>query len=168
MNRRSVLKVYLLASVLGVFLVTGCIESPLLHHATASESESSETLAPAACPLAFPAAGLCASLEWARQPIESESGTFILRFWRAGEGDAISGPFVDPNGRPFVKLWMPSMGHGSSPVQVAQVKDAQNAPVPGVFEATQVYFVMPGRWEIWVQLKQGSQILEQAKLDVEI
>ena len=61
-----------------------------------------------------------------------------------------------------VKLWMPSMGHGSSPVKLDHAKDAGHADVPGVFEVTHVYFVMPGDWEIHVQLKNGPKVIEDA------
>ncbi|MBI3554828.1 MAG: FixH family protein, partial [Deltaproteobacteria bacterium] len=60
-----------------------------------------------------------------------------------------------------VKLWMPAMGHGSSPVNVAHAVDQGGANVPGVFKATNVYFVMPGDWDVHVQLKNGSKVVEE-------
>lgn len=57
---------------------------------------------------------------------------------------------------------MPSMGHGSRPVKVEEVSGAI-----GVYDATNVIFIMGGPWEIWVQLKNGSEILDQAKVDFE-
>lgn len=43
-----------------------------------------------------------------------------------------------------VKLWMPEMGHGSSPVTVTQF---------GVnkYRVTEAYFIMPGQWEVQVK-----------------
>lgn len=40
-----------------------------------------------------------------------------------------------------VVLWMPSMGHGSSPVTLTKV---------GVnkYQVTEAYFMMPGQWEV--------------------
>ncbi len=45
-----------------------------------------------------------------------------------------------------VKLWMPDMGHGSSPVTVTQF---------GVnkYKVTQAFFIMPGNWEVRVAFK---------------
>ncbi len=45
-----------------------------------------------------------------------------------------------------VLLWMPSMGHGSAPVKLDKLGPAQ-------FRVTNVYFIMPGDWEIRLSLK---------------
>ena len=54
------------------------------------------------------------------------------------------------------------MGHGSSPVKIAP------GSVAGVFSATEVFFVMPGEWEIWIQLKEGTKVFDQAKIDYKL
>lgn len=45
-----------------------------------------------------------------------------------------------------VKLWMPEMGHDSSPVKITQL---------GVnkYKITEAYFIMPGNWEVRVAFK---------------
>lgn len=45
-----------------------------------------------------------------------------------------------------VALWMPDMGHGSSPVTLTQF---------GVnkYKVTQAFFIMPGHWEVRVNFK---------------
>ncbi len=40
-----------------------------------------------------------------------------------------------------LRLWMPSMGHGSAPVKVQNFGG-------GIFQVTNVYFIMPGDWQI--------------------
>ena len=151
----------------------GCLESPLLNHATASPQAAAPAADPAekalarACPLAFPAQKLCASLTWVRMPADEDKGEFTMRFWKQDEGTE-SGPYVNPSYKVAVKLSMPTMGHGSSPVTVTQAVDQAGASIPGVFRATDVYFVMGGSWEIWVQLKENRQVIEQAKVDIEI
>lgn len=142
--------------------LTSCGISPLFNHRQAAPASSAATgaisSANAACPIVFPKAGLCASLEWMKKPTEDQTGSLGLRFWNS-TGASASGPYRAPAQKVAVKLWMASMGHGSSPVSV------QPTTTPGVFEATGVYFSMPGDWEIWVQLKNGNEIVEQAKID---
>lgn len=52
-----------------------------------------------------------------------------------------------------VILWMPSMGHGSSPVKLEQT---------GVnhYQVTQAYFIMPGEWVVRLQFKLSGQAHE--------
>jgi len=106
--------------------------------------------------------GLCASLEWRSRPTPSKASEFRLRFWDPSKGTE-SGPYVRPQGAVGVKLWMPSMGHGSRPVTVTESPGAS-----GVYDATNVIFIMGGPWEIWVQLKKGSDLIDQAKVEIEL
>ncbi len=53
-----------------------------------------------------------------------------------------------------VKLWMPSMGHGSSPVVIKQVAE-------GTYEVSDIYFIMLGEWEIRFQLKNNNDVIEE-------
>jgi hypothetical protein len=60
-----------------------------------------------------------------------------------------------------VQLWMPSMGHGSSPVRVTRTE-------LGSYSAAGIYFIMPGQWEVRIQLKTGREVTEQATFNVEL
>ncbi|MBS1960658.1 MAG: FixH family protein [Bdellovibrionales bacterium] len=142
-------------------------DSPLLDHVNANDVVREPLREAGDCPIAFPVHKLCASWTWDRMPTDSDLGTAQLRFWKADVG-TVNGPFVDPHHEVFVKLWMPAMGHGSSPVTTEARVDASGAKIPGLYDASKVFFVMPGKWEIWVQLKTAGQVHEQAKLDVEI
>lgn len=57
------------------------------------------------------------------------------------QNQAISGFSLD--------LWMPGMGHGSSPVQLKQLG-------PNLFQVTKAYFVMPGQWVIRMRFEFGG------------
>lgn len=59
-----------------------------------------------------------------------------------------------------VQLWMPSMGHGSSPVKITQL---------GVnkYKVTEAFFVMPGTWEVRVTFKHEG-VEHQIYIPVEI
>lgn len=58
-------------------------------------------------------------------------------------------------------LWMPSMGHGSSPVTIKKI-------ATGIYDVTDVYFIMDGDWQIKVQLKTGTSILEELNFSYSI
>ena len=93
------------------------------------------------CALAY-ANGLCVDITWEVQPTDDVQGAFLLKFYSANTPEVAQ----DPQAKVAVVLWMPAMGHGSSPVTVTPVS-------PGVYRATNVYFVMPGAWEIRIKLK---------------
>jgi hypothetical protein len=95
----------------------------------------------ATCALAY-ANGLCVDITWEVQPTDDAAGSFLLKFYSANAPELAA----DPLAKVSVVLWMPAMGHGSSPVTVTLVS-------PGVYRATNVFFVMPGDWEIRIKLK---------------
>lgn len=64
---------------------------------------------------------------------------------------------VDPKKEIKVVLWMPSMGHGSSPVTVENLKT-------GTYRASNIYFVMPGEWEIKFQIITNPNEIDEVVL----
>lgn len=156
-----------LSLIFGIFILSGCIDSPLFNHADAAGIKTQPLTENTKCPLELKAFDLCASLTWTSFPSNDEKGTFTLRFWNRATGTE-SGPYITPERDVFVKLWMPSMGHGSSPVTLKPAIDSSRTSIPGVFEASDVFFVMPGAWEIWIQLREQRTVLDQAKIDVQI
>ena len=93
---------------------------------------------------------LIVQLEFKNAPKDSEMNTFSLKFYSAADPQTS----VEINQDVKVILWMPSMGHGSSPVKVQKINS-------GLYQATQVYFIMPGDWEIRIQLKEQDNVVEQ-------
>lgn len=67
-----------------------------------------------------------------------------------------------------VKLWMPSMGHGSSPTVVQRATDSSGKIIPGTFNVNNVFFVMSGNWEIWITLKDAAGKSEKQSFNVNI
>ncbi len=160
--------------VVGAYLVcamslAGC-HSPLLEHANAEASElrdGGSNGEAVTCPLAFPKHGLCASVEWLVTPNDQDPASFTLRFWSADEG-TVSGPYANPGLSVGVKLWMPDMGHGSAPVTVESARDSDGHVLPGIYNGSGASFIMPGDWEVRVQLKNGTALSEEAILEVHI
>jgi len=68
----------------------------------------------------------------------------------------LEGVPVTPELELKVMLWMPDMGHGSFPVDVVEIDE-------GVFEAKEIFFTMPGYWDIHFQLTQSEEVLEEVK-----
>lgn len=51
-----------------------------------------------------------------------------------------------------VQLWMPSMGHGSSPVQIERIANGKGTFDTAVFRVSKMNFIMEGEWEVRVTL----------------
>lgn len=97
--------------------------------------------------LAFTNGAILADASWVRGP-HSPAESELRVDWKDGATLAPAEP-----GRFRVWLWMPDMGHGSSPTKLQPLLDDQGQPVPGAFRVTHVYFTMGGRWEVRVSLK---------------
>ena len=69
-------------------------------------------------------------IEWLVEPNTATSSDFLLHF-------------SQPQNEVKVSLWMPAMGHGSSPVQIEKL-DTEN------YKVTSVWFIMPGDWDVRV------------------
>jgi len=93
---------------------------------------------------------LCMNTNWITLPSESVYGTMEVTF------SAVNDPRqeISPIHELSVFLWMPSMGHGSSPVNIEEIR-------PGKFKVSQIYFIMPGSWEIKFQLKEKEKLIEE-------
>ena len=161
------------AVMLGFALgVTACGASPVLHHDTpnrvpqsmtnSSHSGTSSETPKFSCDFEFSSEKLCAQLNWIKKPSSEEPGEFKLSFWKKDQNPNASVIFQNPEApQVFVKLWMPDMGHGSSPVTVTQASDGHGAPVDGVFSAKGVFFIMTGKWEIQVQLRSSEGVARE-------
>jgi hypothetical protein len=147
-------------------LLFGCIESPLLNHADAHSDgkalNQENPLETETCAFHFPRSELCASLEWEKKQSAEGKGSFIVRFWDSRTGSA-KGPFISPSSEVRIELWMTSMGHGTWPKPATSpVLDSDQLAIPGVFRTENVYFMMPGPWDIRLQLFEGENLFEQA------
>jgi len=146
-------------------------QSPIFDHTNAPAVGAKDPLslsaASADCALSFSKSELCASLSWDSPPVEGQDSPFTLRFWNS-KTSSKNGPYVDPSLTVFTKLWMPAMGHGSSPITTVHTKDPAGGDVTGIYHSTDVFFIMGGDWEVHVQLKQGQTVVEEAILPISI
>lgn len=109
------------------------------------------------CEFIFSTEELCMKFEWIKQPSESEFGEMKVLFTEIKD-DRIR---VSPKNNFHFFLWMPSMGHGSSPVQVNEIS-------PGEFVISKIFFIMLGPWQMHFQLKDQNEIIEEIIKDITI
>ena len=95
------------------------------------------------CPYKLINSGNCLSLDWEVPPTAEDFGQFLVNAKDEIDGDV------------SVFLWMPSMGHGSSPVTVNRI-DMET------YRVFDVFFSMPGDWEIYIQVKKNNEVKDQA------
>ena len=71
------------------------------------------------------------------------------------------GSSVSTNNDLRIKLWMPTMGHGSFPVEVRQIAF-------GVYEVSDIFFTMPGLWDIHFQIYENGNYIEEVKWSLDL
>ena len=103
--------------------------------------------------LGFQHQALYLSWYWETKPTASAVGSMIFKTYRPNQFDQ-SVVLTDLPGDVNVLLWMPGMGHGSSPTKVQRLD-------VGTYRVTQVFFVMPGEWEIHFQSKAGNVLNDE-------
>lgn len=118
------------------------------------EQQSNQEKNSGKCTVQFKNSGVCLDWSWEKIPSETETGSFSFKTYRLENAQAMP-VFVDLQFTPKVVLWMPSMSHGSSPVRT-QIEGV------GKYKALDVFFIMPGEWEIKFQIKDGNQIYDEA------
>lgn len=53
-----------------------------------------------------------------------------------------------------VYIWMPEMGHGSSPVDIKQVSSTD-------YLVSEIAFIMPGLWVLHVEILENNKVVDQ-------
>lgn len=99
--------------------------------------------------LSFANGALYAHATWVNGPHSSPAESVLRIEWKSGAEHSAT----EPPGRFRVSLWMPDMGHGSAPTQVQRVLDSRGQPLVGVYQVSNVYFTMGGRWDVRLAMK---------------
>jgi len=80
---------------------------------------------------------------------------FRMQTWKSGIS-TVNGPYTDlPSFK--IYLWMPSMGHGSSPVSIKKLAS-------GDYEVNNVFFIMGGRWELRFNILKNNEVVDEVIL----
>jgi hypothetical protein len=104
--------------------------------------------------LSFARGSLHARLNWITQPQANRESVLAVQWMNP----ALHAP-TEP-GAFSAQLWMPSMGHGSSPVTIQRVTNEQGQPEVGAFRISRIFFVMEGDWEIRFTLTHADGSME--------
>ncbi len=64
------------------------------------------------------------------------------------------GILTNPKSNLNLKLWMPNMGHGSFPTSINELSE-------GVYEVTEIFFTMPGKWNLHFQLLLSNEEIKE-------
>ncbi|MCO5113390.1 MAG: FixH family protein [Bdellovibrionaceae bacterium] len=97
--------------------------------------------------LTFAQAGVHAHVMWELGPVVGAESRLRVE-WKS----ALDHSSVSPSGDFEVVLWMPSMNHGSAPTLVQNLVDENGKALIGVYEVSNIYFVMGGDWEVRLTL----------------
>lgn len=131
-----------------ILLLYSCGKSPLLGEA---HGISPEKAAPDQSDnQVFLIGDVEAKFEWKKGPVIGEESRIRIVITDASGLPAVL------DGELKVKLWMPSMGHGSSPVKISKTGE-------GVYEVSEVYFIMAGEWEIIYQIMENGNLTQEVK-----
>lgn len=115
--------------------------------------------------LSFSNGAVLAHLTWADNSPDSEGGeSRMFLEWLDGKTHQA----IDPVTAFEVSLFMPSMGHGSAPTQIQRVLDGNGNVVMGFYEITNMYFLMPGDWDVRVALQNATGGIETRSWSVVI
>jgi hypothetical protein len=132
--------------VLMAFVMVACGDSYIVNNQDTRRRDEIT----AECALYFKTENLCLTTEWETMPTVNSFGSMLLTFKDKSDPSRI----ISPRHEPFVLLWMPGHGHGSSPVTMTLIED-------GKYRASDIFFIMPGAWDIRFQLKDGTNIIEE-------
>lgn len=116
-------------------------------------TNQSENNVDSSCGLKFDQTHFCGHITWEKQQSEDEMGSFLIQFGVLGSDNQLV-PQTPPASLTVV-LWMPSMGHGSSPVSITALST-------GLYRVSNVWFSMPGEWLIQVKFKNQTAVLDEA------
>jgi hypothetical protein len=136
-----------------VLVLAGCTQPKYVNEANTQNNNSAHE-ATTDCSVQFTQSQVCVSWYWEKKPTSNDVGSFIFKTYRLNTFDQTAIE-VNSVSIPQVQLWMPSMGHGSTPTQVTQLD-------VGTYRAENVFFIMPGEWDIRFQIKDGDTVSDEA------
>lgn len=139
--------------------MTACGQSPLFNHKLEKSISDSKIEWATGQELKFASVEMSFGLDWVEGPGLGQS-KFILHSWDSKNSTA-AGPYKDIPGNLHVFLWMPSMGHGSSPVKISK-----NAI--GEYMVSNVYFIMGGDWDVKIQRKVDNKVVDEVVISLNL
>lgn len=135
-------KIYLICLL--TFLVVSCGKSPFLMKSSIVQNQISNL----EVKKSFKTTDQLISTHWLSGINTSEEGRVLIILTKNNTLSDLSDYTISPY------LWMESMGHGSSPIKIIRVAD-------GIFELSEIYFSMPGDWQLHLQLLKNNEAIDE-------
>jgi len=128
-----------------LFLLTlvllSCGKSPLLNKVGKASNEVTGGILLSE---QFPNEKLGFSLSWIVAPGLDDLAAFNLKLARPLTQNQILNIYI----------WMPDMGHGSSPVEIKKLNSTDYA-------VSEIAFIMPGLWILHIEILENNQVVDQ-------
>ena len=127
------------------FLITSCGKAPLFSSLEEERPVASITQAVNASEISNWNNQFNFGLQWLKKPKVGENSPFKIKFWDKNQTNFL-GPYTKLDKSFCVFLWMimpDGSEHGSSPIELIQYEDH--------YQADEVYFIMPGKWKIYLR-----------------
>ena len=124
-----------------IFSLASCGKSPLLNKVNKNLNEVTGSVLLSE---QFAKEQLGFSLDWSVAPGLDELSSFDLKLERA----------LKINQTLNVYIWMPEMGHGSSPVTMSQLNSTD-------YNFSELAFIMPGLWVLHIEILENNQVVDQ-------
>lgn len=124
-----------------IFSLASCGKSPLLNKVNKNLNEVTGSVLLSE---QFTKEQLGFSINWSVAPGLDELSSFDLKLERA----------LKINQTLNVYIWMPEMGHGSSPVVMNQLNSTD-------YNFSELAFIMPGLWVLHIEILENNQVVDQ-------
>jgi len=136
----------------------GCAQPQYIQKQSSDSGSVSGQELQADCSIQFQNSKICLMWRWESQPTNTVMGSLILKTYRLNQLDQTAVE-TDMTSIPDLILWMPSMGHGSSPTSSERID-------VGTYRMNNVFFIMPGDWDLKFQIHSNSEKIDEAIVSV--
>ena len=145
--------------ILALSILMGCAQPRYVQETAAPELKANQGEV-ADCSIKWSHSGLCLFWRWEKLPTGKQPGVLVFKSFRLSQLD--NSPIEsDLPGSASVVLWMPEMGHGSALTTTEKIDT-------GTYRSSNVFFLMPGKWEIKFDVKENDIITESASVAITI
>lgn len=146
----------LILVILVTLLASSCGRSPQANHSYESEAVREQLKGT----MNLNKLGLNIELSWLKGPFGDPSlESRFLMIVRNQDGEITS---LDSKYHFYINAWMPSMGHGSAYDGDTELSSK------GVYLHRDLYFNMPGDWEVYIDVYEGEELIDSTKLRIDL
>lgn len=129
------------ALIIIIMTFAACGKSPLFNKISKNITEISGN---AALNEKFPSKNINFILIWKSPPGLEELGVFEIELTKPMAPELTLDAFI----------WMPEMGHGSSPIVITKSTDLN-------YIFSEIAFIMPGLWVLHVEIKENNKVVDK-------